>query len=172
MIRCSIQKIRLAIAVVKTSALFLRDVPSALIVPLIFGIITICFWALWLGMFIYMFSVGDIEGGHTSPFATIKWSTTTRFFIIDTIRYLLIFLIFEGFWCNALIHALSEFIIASSCAIWYFSQGGGHTVFSPVLTSIKRALFYHLGSLALGSLILAIVQTIRFLLECTDQLMK
>jgi hypothetical protein len=62
-----------------------------------------------------------------------------------------------GFWTAALIEALCEFILASSCAIWYFTKGTGQQVFSPVLSSLKRAIIYHFGSLAFGSLILAIV---------------
>jgi hypothetical protein len=70
-----------------------------------------------------------------------------------------------GFWVSATIAALCEFILASSCAIWYFTLGTGQKVFSPVLTSIKRAIINHFGSLVFGSLILAIVQTVRVVLE-------
>lgn len=61
--------------------------------------------------------------------------------------------------------ALCQFIIASACAIWYWEQNGTH---KPISRSIYRAFRYHLGSLAFGSLLLAIVQMIRIILAYVD----
>ena len=71
--RCFFGKIRLAIAVIKTSAVFIGEVPTVLSIPIIFGVLIIGFWILWIGIFIYLYSVGDISGRTDSPFATIKW---------------------------------------------------------------------------------------------------
>jgi hypothetical protein len=48
------------------------------------------------------------------------------------------------------------FFKSTSC-IWYFSHGEEGQKHAPVSTSIYRAFRYHLGSLAFGSLLLAIV---------------
>jgi hypothetical protein len=119
--RCYFRSIQLAIAIVKSAALFLRDVPSALIVPLVFGLLIIAFWSFWITMFLFVYSSGDIRGSDSTPFATVDWNDNIRLQMIINGRYMLIFQLFEGFWCNALLHALCEFILASSCAIWYFS---------------------------------------------------
>jgi hypothetical protein len=65
--------------------------------------------------------------------------------------------VFGGLWINALIQAINDFIIASACCIWYFSQGTDEKPFRAIRTSIWRAFRYHFGSMAFGSLILAIV---------------
>ena len=67
--------------------------------------------------------------------------------------------IFGGLWNNAFIGAVGEFILASSFAIWYFSGGGTekNNLHKPISRSIWKAFRYHLGSLAFGSFILAVI---------------
>jgi hypothetical protein len=115
------------------------------------------FWAFWVASIIYIYAVGDITGRNDSPFATIKWATN--------IRYLLLFQIFQGIWVNELIHAICEFILASACAIWYFTLNTGQDTTRPILRSFSRAFLYHLGSLAFGALLLTFVQIVRLALE-------
>eukprot|EP01017_Pseudomicrothorax_dubius_P041517 TRINITY_DN6650_c0_g3_i3.p1 TRINITY_DN6650_c0_g3~~TRINITY_DN6650_c0_g3_i3.p1 ORF type:complete len:295 (-),score=68.40 TRINITY_DN6650_c0_g3_i3:77-865(-) len=71
----------------------------------------------------------------------------------------------DRFWNCALFMAISQFIIASCAAMWYFSNGGGQQYHNPLTRSVWRVFRYHLGSLAFGSLILAIVQTIRVVIS-------
>lgn len=68
---------------------------------------------------------------------------------------------FVTLWLFAFVDALSQFILASSAAIWYFAQDNCHR---PVMKSFYRAFRYHLGSIAFGSLLVAIVQMIRLIL--------
>jgi hypothetical protein len=57
--------------------------------------------------------------------------------------------------------SLASFIYSSTACIWYFEQGGNDkTVSKPVTRSFWRAFRYHLGSLAFGSLIIAIIRMI------------
>lgn len=60
MFLCYFRTIRLAIAIIKSAALFLADVPSALFVPLVFGVLVMVFWAFWIMMFMYVYSCGNI----------------------------------------------------------------------------------------------------------------
>lgn len=87
------------------------------------------------------------------PFGSIKWKNSTR--------YMLIYFIFGILWKNAFISALCMFILGSSVCIWYFSpmkpNSDEKNCHNPIKRSIYRAFRYHLGSLAFGSLILAIV---------------
>ena len=88
-------KIRLAIAIIKSASVFLIDEPYSLLVPPIFAIITILYWAFWIVSFAYIYSVGTIRGSSSSPFATIEWD--------QNIRYMLWYYIFMGLWNNAII---------------------------------------------------------------------
>ena len=49
-------------------------------------------------------------------------------------------------------------------AKWYFTKNKRHVTSATVITSIYDTLFYHLGTCAYGSLILAIIQIIRSML--------
>jgi hypothetical protein len=72
------------------------------------------------------------------------------------------YFVFGTLWCNALLQAVTTFVIASACCMWYYSHGPANDLHLPVLRSFGRSIRYHLGSLAFGSLLLAIVQFIQF----------
>eukprot|EP01015_Nassula_variabilis_P032901 TRINITY_DN779_c0_g1_i6.p1 TRINITY_DN779_c0_g1~~TRINITY_DN779_c0_g1_i6.p1 ORF type:complete len:357 (-),score=60.90 TRINITY_DN779_c0_g1_i6:124-1155(-) len=151
---CLYSRIKLAIAVVKCAAMFVNDCWSSLVVPpvvLILVLFHIC-WLFIVGVYIY--SIGEIDP---------KSNAVIRPLILDSkTKYYLYFHIFGCFWNIALSLAFCEFILASACAIWYFQRQDKPFY---ILPSIKRAIFNHLGSLAFGSFILAIVWTVKLWLE-------
>lgn len=57
---------------------------------------------------------------------------------------------------------MSLFILVCSCTIWYFNRDNLGT---PILTSIKWCLRYHLGSLAFGAFILAFIKLVKYVLN-------
>jgi choline transporter-like protein 2/4/5 len=75
------------------------------------------------------------------------------------------YFVFGTLWCNALVQAVTTFVIASACCMWYYSHGPGQDLHFPILRSYGRVFRYHLGSLAFGSLILAIVQFLQLVVE-------
>ncbi|XP_034241334.1 CTL-like protein 1 [Thrips palmi] len=66
-------------------------------------------------------------------------------------------------WTSEFILACQQMVIAGAVAIWYF-DGGRKSVGSPVLTSITNLVSYHLGSMALGSLLITILKVPRLIL--------
>jgi len=69
------------------------------------------------------------------------------------------------------------FIIASSVCKWYFSHDSNSELDSdsvgfPVFNAVKRVLRYHLGSLAFGSFILAVIWVIRLVFWLLSSMMK
>ena len=57
-------------------------------------------------------------------------------------------------WIFAFIDAFTQFVLASTAAIWYFSQENCH---KPVTRSIYRGFRFHMGSIAFGALLVALV---------------
>lgn len=55
-------------------------------------------------------------------------------------------------------------VIAGAVGEWFFSRNK-ETLKSPLITSFNRLVCYHLGSIALGSLLVALVQFIRAILS-------
>ncbi|XP_078091077.1 choline transporter-like protein 2 isoform X2 [Mustelus asterias] len=91
-------------------------------------------------------------------------------------KYLILFQfynVFLFFWLTNFVIALGQVTLAGAFAsyYWAFNKPADVPAF-PVFSSMGRALRYHTGSLAFGSLLLAIVQVIRVVLEYVDQKVK
>ncbi|KAM9457402.1 choline transporter-like protein 2 isoform 1-T1 [Clarias gariepinus] len=81
--------------------------------------------------------------------------------------------VFLFFWCANFVIALGQMTLAGAFASYYWALNKSRDMPAcPVFASLGRALRYHTGSLAFGSLILAIVQVIRVLLEYLDHKLK
>ncbi|XP_065275168.1 choline transporter-like protein 2 isoform X2 [Emys orbicularis] len=91
-------------------------------------------------------------------------------------KYLIVFQIYNAFmffWLANFVIALGQVTLAGAFAsyYWAFKKPDDMPAF-PLFSSFGRALRYHTGSMAFGSLILAIVQIIRVLLEYLDHRLK
>ncbi|XP_013392467.1 choline transporter-like protein 2 isoform X2 [Lingula anatina] len=87
--------------------------------------------------------------------------------------YLQFYMLFMLFWVMNFIIALGQLTLAGAFAsyYWAFSKPQDIPAF-PVTASLWRSLRYHLGSIAFGSLIIAIIQIIRVILEYVDNKLK
>ena len=82
------------------------------------------------------------------------------------------FYFFGLFWNCEVAIGICQFVIASTTAYWYFSHLGGNTYSSPVCKSFCRAMFYHLGSIAFGALILCILVILQLVFELLHNFSK
>lgn len=191
------KRIAIAIALIKEASRAIGYIMSSLLYPLItFALLLFCiaYWAITAVYLatsneaVYKVFADDKNCNHTSKTCDPKT-------FIDSIikkgcaeaqcsfafyggesyyhRYLIVFQfynVFLFFWLVNFTIALGEIILAGAFAsyYWAFNKPADMPKF-PVMASMGRALRYHVGSLAFGSLILAIVQTIRVLLEYIDQ---
>jgi len=153
---CLFSRIRLAIAIMKAAADYVKDTPSAFIVPPLTFLSVMTFFGFWGVAVVYLISSGDPSQIKSTPFGTFTFD--------KTLKRLLIYELFGLLWFNAFVIASCQFVIASSVSLWYFSQGTGQGASKTIRTSIWRLLRYHLDSIAFGSLIIAIIQMIRIVL--------
>ena len=154
---CCCNRLRLGIAIMQTTANYIKDTPRVFLVPVIFFLLIFTFMVYWIVSAIYIWSVGDVKSQSSSPFASVEWDTTTR--------YVYWYDVFGMFWVNAFLIGCCQFILAVGCVTWYFTHtadSGGSASFSK---GVKWILRYHLGSIAFGSLIIAICEFIRFMFE-------
>ncbi|XP_078541421.1 choline transporter-like protein 2 isoform X2 [Lissotriton helveticus] len=91
-------------------------------------------------------------------------------------KYLIFFQIFNAFmflWLVNFVIGLGQVTLAGafSSYYWVVNKADDMPAF-PIFSSMGRALRYHTGSMAFGSLILAIVQLIRVMLEYLDHQLK
>jgi len=109
---------------------------------------------------LYLASSGTVESYELPSGQQAK-----KFTYDDNIRYAGLYLLFCWFWTSQFIIAMGQIVVAMAIAKWYFtadkSSIGNHTV----IKSIKQSLWYHTGTAAFGSLIIAIIKTIRAIIS-------
>lgn len=92
-------RIRLAIAVIKTAALYVKDVPHAMLVPIITSFAVIAWIIIWIVCFVYILATFDsVKKDDATPFANITYS--------DKQSVSQWYWLFFGLWVNAFIQAL------------------------------------------------------------------
>ncbi|XP_063284008.1 choline transporter-like protein 5 isoform X4 [Pelobates fuscus] len=193
-------RIRIAIALLKEGSRAIGYVMSSLFYPIItFLLIAICI-SYWAVTAVFMATSGEavykVMGNKT--FCNYTGSTcipetfnTTN--IIKTCpgtkctfafyggesfyyQYILIFQLsnlFVFLWLVNFSIALGQCTIAGAFASYYWAfKKPADIPACPLFSSFGRAIRYHTGSLALGSLILALVQFIRIVLEYLDHKLK
>jgi hypothetical protein len=87
-----------------------------------------------------------------------------QYYSSRTLQYFQVYYTFGFLWVYNWIIAIGQCTIAGAIACWYWARDKKALPSFPVMKSLGRTFRYHLGSLAFGSLIIAIVQLIRLIL--------
>lgn len=136
---------------------FVSTNPRIMIVPLICYIICfpVVFWYATVNAFLY--STGEPKFVAKQMFATMegKKDTEVIFWVF----------MFAFFWVIAFIIAILQFTIAATVALWYFKHSNSDAPSASIMTSVYWAFRYHLGSLAFGAFLIALVTMIKVLFE-------
>jgi solute carrier family 44 protein 1 (choline transporter-like protein) len=121
----------------------------------------LAFSAFWVAQFFYLWSIPD-DSVVVQPGQLIKFN--------EKVRNLMIFQVFAFFWVVAFLSAVYQHVVAGSVAGWYFSRDvmGGRSR-TTAFSSLFYAVTTSAGSLAFGSLVLAFVQFLTFLLELSKR---
>ncbi|XP_072005616.1 choline transporter-like protein 2 isoform X2 [Engystomops pustulosus] len=193
------KRIMIAIALIKESSRAVGHVMCSLVFPLFtFLLVCLCiaYWAI-TAVFLstsneaiykvfnetqcdYAGKTCNPESFNASNISRICQDATCQFAFYggETYyhKYLIVFQIYNAFmflWLANFVIALGQVTLAGAFAsyYWAFKKPDDMPAF-PIFSSLGRALRYHTGSLAFGSLILAIVQLIRIMLEYLDHKLK
>lgn len=76
------------------------------------------------------------------------------------------------FWTMFFISGVADMMLASTFSTWYWTFHKRDLPFFTLTSGIYRTVRYHLGTVAFGALIIAIVRVIRVILEYIDQKVK
>jgi len=143
---CAWSRLQLASQVVRCTGAFLRARPSVGLLPALFALVHLAGIALWLMAAFGVRAVVDQD-------LSMDWRS--HFNVVCAL--LLCFL-----WGSAFVTGLSTFVVAHVASRWY-AQGPSAAAVSP-MKALKIGLRYHSGSIALGSLLLALVRLLNLLL--------
>ncbi|NXX99519.1 CTL2 protein, partial [Centropus bengalensis] len=193
------KRILIAIALIKEASRAVGHIMTSLLFPLVtFFLLCLCI-AYWASTAVFLSTSNEaiykvfnetacqFSGQNCNP-ETFNTSNVTKlcpdaqclfaFYGGETAyhKYLIIFQFFNlfmFFWLANFVIALGQVTLAGAFAsyYWAFRKPDDMPAF-PLFSAFSRALRYHTGSLAFGSLILAIVQVIRVVLEYLDHRLK
>jgi hypothetical protein len=170
---CLRKQIQLAIGSVKEAGRAVNRMPLLLLVPLLQAIAFFMFLAVFLFYAVNLASMGEISTREIPLDVEGSKEVSYRVYTFDDrLRYSAWYLVFCLFWTSNFITAVGDMIVAIAVSKWYFTRDKkkvGHFV---VLRSINATLFYHLGTCAYGSLILAVIQLIRTMIARAQKAAK
>lgn len=81
------------------------------------------------------------------------------------------FYLFALLWHVAFISAIGQFVLTSVACIWYFAPDRDR-LGSPICTAFKWALITHVGTVAFGSILLAIIWAVQIVLAYIHKKVK
>jgi solute carrier family 44 protein 1 (choline transporter-like protein)/choline transporter-like protein 2/4/5 len=154
-------RIRLAIALVQVTAKYLASTCSVFFVPFIFYTISAFYYCYWVALSVYIYSSGTVTKSDGTFLPQVQWNSTTR--------YAWWYHLFALFYINAFLNAYNQFVLASSACVWYFEHRIEGGPVRPVSKGFYRGIRYHLGSIAFGSLIVAIIRFLMAVVEYIKQ---
>lgn len=97
------------------------------------------------------------------------WKCSPPRYVFDY-RFAVSFFVF--LWNNALNIAIGQCIIAGAVGVWFFTPNAEKGKRGAIKTSVWNVFRYHLGSLAFGSFIIAVIQFIRYLMNYFEKQAK
>ncbi|XGW35646.1 hypothetical protein V3C99_019111 [Haemonchus contortus] len=174
------KRISIAVALIEESSKAVGHMMSTLIFPIFPFILHLLVIALWGTIAIWLASSGvetcqRNDGQNTTCDCSTRTQDPNCVFLglvkqEKTIFWLQVYNLFAFFWMMCFVSALGDISLAGAFASYYWARNKPKDVPSfPVLRALGRALRYNLGSLAFGSLIIAVIKLIRVLLEYLDK---
>ncbi|XP_047321700.1 choline transporter protein 1 [Impatiens glandulifera] len=172
-----VRRILHATSVLKVAAKVIGEVKALIIFPLIPYSILAIFYMFWFAVALNLFSSGrvvqnDCSANCCSYELELKRVSCDRccgyrIKYTSHIGAAILFHLFGGYWATQFFLACSSTVIAGSVASYYWARGesSADIPFLSVFSSMKRLMRYSLGSVAIGSLTVSFVESIRFILE-------
>lgn len=155
------KRIMLAIGIIKQASRAMTSMPLIVLLPVVQATLITMFIIVWMIYVLYLASSGEtkVTSYETGDDITVSYKT---FEYTDNTRFAFLYLLFCWFWTSEFVLAVGQLVIALAFSCWYFTRV--HPVLGSngnLIWSAKAVMRYHLGTAAYGSLIIAIIKTIR-----------
>lgn len=169
-------RIKLAIAIFEEASRALADRPILFLTPFFTYAWLLGFLVLWVYVSLLLLTMEDKVYHEDTGYYSYEWGSDPN---EDEWNFILVYHVFALLWIAQFIIAAGNFVISGTTVSWYFTHerpaeffkkdprahGHGHDGYIHAVWVLLR---YHLGSVALGSLIIAIIQAIRLVVEYID----
>ena len=167
------RKIRVAVAIIKETSKAIAHMPLIMAFPITTVIGVVAMFLVWSWTFGNIYTMGSVEVDDFAGAVQANANVTAEVsnYVTHPLRdWVLAFLVFALFWMNAFIQGVATMTICGAFASWYWSEvdpDSGKKIYKddrPVAASLYRTVRYSLGSIAFGSLIIAVCQFLRAVL--------
>jgi choline transporter-like protein 2/4/5 len=167
------KRIQLALAIVKEAAKAIQAMTLIIVFPVMQCAGFVIFMVVWMVYAVYLASLGDptTTGICTDILGVTEtlcdgisgaiWIPYQEFIYDDDTTKMGWYLLFCYFWSSQFIIAVGQIVIAMCVAKWYFCRDKSTISSATVFSSIKDSFYYHTGTAAFGSLLIAIIKMIR-----------
>eukprot|EP01060_Flectonema_neradi_P028841 TRINITY_DN3887_c0_g1_i1.p1 TRINITY_DN3887_c0_g1~~TRINITY_DN3887_c0_g1_i1.p1 ORF type:complete len:724 (+),score=129.13 TRINITY_DN3887_c0_g1_i1:54-2174(+) len=170
------KKINAACDIIQEAGKVLLSDPSIMLVPIITFALVACLlcWVVYVSLYLWTIEDDDEVVLDSGNYGNVSYTLPKE---VTSKNNLLYYNIFGWFWTMGLFSALGYFVVAAATVQWYYSHVEDDSKSLPCITGWGRGyfwgIFYHLGGLVTGALIIAIVQFARFMLQhLTYQMQK
>ncbi|KAK3037939.1 hypothetical protein RJ639_031830 [Escallonia herrerae] len=180
----SIAIVRRILMATSVAAKVIGEVQALIIFPVMPYSILAIFYMFWLSAALYLFSSGQVrQNDCTANCCAYELKSKRlscdsccgyRIHYTSHIAAAILFHLLGCYWATQFFIGFSSTVIAGSVASYYWARGESspEIPFLPVFSSMKRLMRYGIGSVALGSLIVSFVESIRFILEAARRRLK
>ena len=173
------RRIQLALAIVKEAAKAIQTMTLIIVFPVMQCAGFVVFMVIWMVYAVFLASLGDPRASglctdvtapatasvfiteNTCTDAGYTWMAYQTFVYNDQQTQMGWYLLFCYFWSSQFIIAVGQIVVAMCVAKWYFCRDKSTISSATVFSSIKDTFYYHTGTAAFGSLLIAIIKMIR-----------
>jgi choline transporter-like protein 2/4/5 len=152
-------RIQLSIGIIKESARAVASMPILIFMPVVQVIGIVAFLVPWTIYVVFLASSGELQvvqttvNGYTFSYRQFSYDTNTK--------YTFLYMLFCWFWTSQFVVAFGQMTIALAIVAWYFNRNKASVGNVTFLWAVKACARYHMGTVAYGALVIAIIQTIR-----------
>jgi len=170
---CAGSAIQVAIGCVQAACNCMFDMKSLLIEPVISLTFKMGCLALMSWGFFWLLSTGTMQRESLQQMVAAELpgggapaGVARSFSYNEEQMKMIAYYIFMMFWVAELCTALSHFVLSYCTQLWYFTpyeDGKKHAPGFPIFRGYKIGIQYHLGSLAFGSFLVAVLRMVRLI---------
>eukprot|EP00746_Dinoflagellata_sp_MGD_P036761 gnl/MRDRNA2_/MRDRNA2_18831_c0_seq1.p1 gnl/MRDRNA2_/MRDRNA2_18831_c0~~gnl/MRDRNA2_/MRDRNA2_18831_c0_seq1.p1 ORF type:complete len:621 (+),score=113.99 gnl/MRDRNA2_/MRDRNA2_18831_c0_seq1:3-1865(+) len=165
---CSCHAIEIAIGCVEAACECMFSMPTLLLEPFFTLTVKLASLSLLLWGFFQLISCGQIQKGTLNAGVASVGGLSRSFVYKEEELYYILYYIFGIFWVMEIMTALAQFTLCYSVVLWYFvpkdESGSKEAPSFPLCRGYCVGVRFHLGSLAFGALLVAILRLIRAIL--------
>lgn len=144
-----------------------QSMPLIVVQPFVTFLAVVILLFVWVYFFLWIESSGEGQIKQTQ-YGPVNRITFKKDEVINFARG---YNVLAGFWLIQFIIGCQHMIIAGAVATWFFTRKK-QSLDSPIAKSYGYLFNFHLGTVALGSLLIAIVQVVRIIFKAIESTVK